>query len=56
MYGSLKKRATVKFNWKGAAVQRGLEPGRRGIAIVRSRYQATTSQDTVGWRTLDVKL
>jgi hypothetical protein len=56
MYGSMKKTATVKYSWKGVAVQRGLEPGSRGIAIVRSRYQATTSEDTVGWRRLDVKL
>jgi hypothetical protein len=26
-------------SWKGAAVQRGLEPGSRGTATVRSRYQ-----------------
>jgi hypothetical protein len=37
-------------SWKGAAVQTGLEPGSRGIAIVRSRYQATTSEDTVAWK------
>jgi hypothetical protein len=30
---------------KRAAIQRGSEPGSRGIAIVRSRYQATTSKD-----------
>jgi hypothetical protein len=28
-----------KFIWKGAAVQRGLEPGSRTIVIDRSRYQ-----------------
>jgi hypothetical protein len=37
-----------------ATVQRGLEPGSRGIAIVRSRYQATTSEDTAGWKRLSV--
>jgi hypothetical protein len=31
-----------------AAVQRGLEPGSRGLAIVRSRYQATTTENTAG--------
>jgi hypothetical protein len=39
-------------SWKGAAVQRGLEPGRRGLAIVRSRYQAATSEDIAGWKAL----
>jgi hypothetical protein len=32
--------------WKGATVQRGLDHGSRGIAIVRSRYQETSSEDT----------
>jgi hypothetical protein len=36
--------------WKGAAIQRGLDPGSRGLAIVRSRYQANTSEDTAGWK------
>jgi hypothetical protein len=35
-------------SWKGAAVQRGLERGSRGLATVRSHYQATTSVDTAG--------
>jgi hypothetical protein len=39
---------------KGAAIQRGLEPGSRRIATVRSRYQATTSEDTAGWERLSV--
>jgi hypothetical protein len=29
-------------SWKGAAVQRGVESGRRVIVIVRSRYQTKT--------------
>jgi hypothetical protein len=37
-------------SWKGAAVQRWLEPGSRGISTVRSRYQALTSEDTAGWK------
>jgi hypothetical protein len=41
-------------SWKGAAVQRGLKHGSREIAIVRSRYQATTSEDTAGWKRLSV--
>jgi hypothetical protein len=50
--------ATRRFSWSfkcvqlGAAVQRGLKPGIRGIAIVRSRYQTTTSDDTVRWKRL----
>jgi hypothetical protein len=36
--------------WKGAATQAGLEPGSRGIAIVRSRHEATTTDDTAGWK------
>jgi hypothetical protein len=35
--------------------RRGLEPRSKGIAIVRSRYQATTSEDTAGWRKLSVR-
>jgi hypothetical protein len=42
--------------WKGAAAHRGLEPESRGIAIVRSRYEATSSEDTVGWKRLNVIL
>jgi hypothetical protein len=37
----------------------GMEPpftehGNRGIAIVRSRYQATTSEDTGGWKRISL--
>jgi hypothetical protein len=35
-------------SWKGAAIERGLESRSRGIVIVRSCYQTTTSEDTVG--------
>jgi hypothetical protein len=38
-----------KGSWKVAANQRQLEPGSRGIAIVRSRCQATTSEGTANW-------
>jgi hypothetical protein len=41
---------------KGAAVQSGLEPGSRGIAIVISRYRATTSEDITGWKSLSMIL
>jgi hypothetical protein len=43
-------------SWKGVAVQRGLEPGSKEIAIVRSRYQETSSEDTAGWKRLGVNL
>jgi hypothetical protein len=33
-----------EFIWKGAAVQRELEPADRGTTIVRSRYQAVTRE------------
>jgi hypothetical protein len=39
-------------SWKGTAVARGLEHGSRGIEIVRSRCQATTSEDAAGWERL----
>jgi hypothetical protein len=39
---------------KGAAVQRGLEHGRRRIAIVRSCYYEMSSEDTAGWNRLNV--
>jgi hypothetical protein len=42
-----------EFSCKGAAIRRGLEPGSREIAIVRSRYQATTSEETAGWKRCD---
>jgi hypothetical protein len=40
-------------SWKGAAVQRGLEHGRR-TDIVRSRYHEKSSDDTASWRRLSV--
>jgi hypothetical protein len=39
-------------SWKGAAVQRGLESGIRGLGIVRNRYQETSSEDTAYWKNL----
>jgi hypothetical protein len=39
-------------SWKGAAILRELEPRSRGIAIVRSQYPATTSEDSVGRKRL----
>jgi hypothetical protein len=41
-------------NWKGAAIQREFEQGSRGLAIVRSRFQAITSKDTAGWKKIRV--
>jgi hypothetical protein len=49
---SVKKRVSLK----GATVQRGLRPKSRVLVIVRSRYRATTSEDTAGWKTLSVIL
>jgi hypothetical protein len=40
----------TELNWKGAAIHRVLEPGSRGLATVRSRYQAATGEDTAGWK------
>jgi hypothetical protein len=37
-------------SWKGAAIHRELEHESRGIAIVRSRYLATISENTAGWK------
>jgi hypothetical protein len=45
-----------KRSWKGAAVQRGLDPGSRKIATVRNRYLATTSDDIAAWKCLSVIL
>jgi hypothetical protein len=43
--GCEEKGQNKRGSWNGATVQRGLEL--RSRAIVRSRYQATTSEDTV---------
>jgi hypothetical protein len=41
-------------SWKGANFQRGLKNENRGKAIARNRYQANISEDTVGWKTLNL--
>jgi hypothetical protein len=42
-------------NWsKKRQLEIGKEPGSRGIAIVISCYEATTSEDTTGWKILSV--
>jgi hypothetical protein len=41
-------------NYKGVAIQRGLEHGCREIAIVRNRYQETSSDGTAGWKSPSV--
>jgi hypothetical protein len=48
LYGRLWRKYKKRGSWKGAAVQRRLEPGSRGLTIVRSRYQVNTSEDTAG--------
>jgi hypothetical protein len=37
-------------SWKRVVIQRGLEHRSRGIAIVRSRYEATTGEETADWK------
>jgi hypothetical protein len=49
---TVKKRGS----WKGAAIQRGLEPGSKGKAIVRSRYQKTTSEEIKAGKDLECVL
>jgi hypothetical protein len=43
---------TKRGSWKGAAVQRGPEPGSKEIVIVRNRYQKPTSEDIASWKNL----
>jgi hypothetical protein len=52
--GSYKRDGVGTGSSKGAAIQTGLQPGSRGTAIVRSHYQATTNEDTAGWKRLSV--
>jgi hypothetical protein len=49
---SAREAVKERFSWKGAAVRKGIEPGSRGIAVVRSRHQATTIEDTAVWKNL----
>jgi hypothetical protein len=42
--------ASLGVSFKGAAIQRGLQDGNRGLATVRSRYQETSSEDTALWK------
>jgi hypothetical protein len=44
---NIRPRLKNRSSWKGATIQRVFEHGSRGIAIVRSHYQATTSEDTM---------
>jgi hypothetical protein len=50
VWEAVKKRESWKGYRKGAVIQRGLEHGSRGIAVVRNRYQGTSSEDTAGWK------
>jgi hypothetical protein len=38
----------TEFRWKAATIHIGFEPGRRGIFVVGSHYQATVSEDIAG--------
>jgi hypothetical protein len=43
-----------RVSWKVAAIQRATQSESRGTSIVSSHYQATTSEDTAGWKVLSV--
>jgi hypothetical protein len=46
-------RSVQRDNWKEeATIQNGLERGRTGITVLRSRYQKTSSEDNAGWEDL----
>jgi hypothetical protein len=40
--------------WRGGAVRRGFGHGSRGIAIVWSRHQEKSGENTAGWKRLGV--
>jgi hypothetical protein len=46
---SVREAVRKSGNWKGAVIQRGLEPGSEGITNFRSSYQETSSENTVRW-------
>jgi hypothetical protein len=46
---SVHEAANKTVSWKWAMIQRGLEPGGRGIALVRSRYQETSRLRTLDY-------
>jgi hypothetical protein len=50
--GSVWESVRKRDSWKGAAIQRGLQPESKELIIVINRYQATTSEDTVGRKRL----
>jgi hypothetical protein len=41
-----------RVSWKGVAVQKGLQTGNRGIAIVRNCYQGTAGVDRASCKRL----
>jgi hypothetical protein len=51
-FKSLRESVKKRLSWKGAAVQRRLEPGSRGRAIVRSRFKKTFIEGTECWKRL----
>jgi hypothetical protein len=51
---SVEESEKKRGSWNEDAVQIGLESRSRGIAIVKSRYQTSTSEDIAGWKTLSV--
>jgi hypothetical protein len=38
----------IRGSWKGTTIQRGLQPERKGIAIVQSRCQETAGKNNEG--------
>jgi hypothetical protein len=54
LVSSVRESVKERVCWKGAAVQRGLQRGSRGIALVRSRYHKTSSEYTVTWKKYSV--
>jgi hypothetical protein len=50
--GYIEGKQSKNWQFKGAAIQRGLKHGSRGTGVVKSPYQATA--DTAGWKRLSV--
>jgi hypothetical protein len=46
----IRRTTEVRIVQLGATIQRGLGHGSRGIAIIRSHFQAATSENTTGWK------
>jgi hypothetical protein len=51
---SVQESVKKRDNWKGAAIQSGLQGGSGRIFTVRSRYQRKAGEDTAGWKRFSV--